>query len=118
MTERLRIEALSSLLMFDRSLDQIRGRLMEFPWDSNCELVVLATTHVQSVLRRYVAHELTSLDLENWANAVESREDIGFEAGKEELLKRIIFELANPVLNVAITPELATEFLADLTISS
>jgi hypothetical protein len=51
--------------------------------------------------------ELTTADAEQWANAVEGRDDIGFEQGYEELLRTFVFEVANPVLAEPITENYA-----------
>jgi hypothetical protein len=116
MNDGLRKNALLSLLCLNRPLDDALGQLHQFSWDSDTELVVLKTSHVQSVLDRFVAGELTSLDVENWANAIEMREDIGIKPGSEALLNQIIFELANPVICAEITHAFAKQLLARLAV--
>jgi hypothetical protein len=49
-----------------------------------------------------------------WAEALEGREDVGFEDGHEEKLKQFIFELANPELCESVTPVRAATLRADL----
>jgi hypothetical protein len=48
---------------------------------------------------------ISAADVEDWANAVEGREDVGREAGYESLLNDAIFELANPMLHEPLTRE-------------
>jgi hypothetical protein len=50
-------------------------------------------------------------DLENWADAIELRDDIGFEA--DEMLE-IIFELANPDINGQLSKERLEEMIKEL----
>jgi hypothetical protein len=43
----------------------------------------------------YSDGKISSQELEDWANLIESRDDIGFDSKK---LQDIIFKLANPIL--------------------
>jgi len=47
------------------------------------------------VLSRYLSSDIDNTELENWANSIEDREDIGY---KYEELENVIFELSNPIL--------------------
>jgi hypothetical protein len=46
------------------------------------------------MLRSFIADQVTVADIEAWGEAIEVRDDIGFEAEHEELLKTIIFGLS------------------------
>ena len=104
-----RTKSLESLLTLNQPLDEIRSALASFPWDSESELVTLSLAHVGSVLARYLRNNLSEKDLEDWANALELREDIGFEPPTENVLKEIIHELANPSLTQPLTRQRALE---------
>jgi hypothetical protein len=71
--------------------------LRQLPWDSP-ELVVLGRKEILSVLQRCQGGQLSPEQVEEWANALEGRDDLGFEPADAELLHEVIFELANPVL--------------------
>lgn len=84
------------------------------PWDSEEDLVLLDRSAASSVLRRYGSGEITADDLEAWANAIEGREDVGFEAGQDERLSRFIFETANPALAQPLDETYSSRWLAEL----
>jgi hypothetical protein len=111
---RSRADTLKALLEFVEPRDQILADLHPFEWDSDVELATLLRANVIQILRRFVAGALTCDEVEDWANLVESREDIGFEPGHDALVRDVVFQLANPLLNAAITPELAERLLARL----
>lgn len=68
-------------------------------WDSDAELVILRVADVRHALTEFRDERLTANDIEQWAEAVEGREDIGFEPGQEDRLKHFLFEAANPELS-------------------
>ena len=68
-------------------------RLREFGWDSDEQLVTLRRADVQRVLDQYLLENLSAKALELWANAIEGRDDIGFEDGFEGAIKHTVFQL-------------------------
>ena len=44
--------------------------------------MILKKQQIVNILRRYFNGQLSSLDVENWANAIEGREDIEYESEK------------------------------------
>lgn len=112
--DEYRRSLLASLLEFSTPLQDLRTKLAAVPWDSSEELSVLQTRHVEAILTRYLAGELSSNAVEEWANAVEGREDIGFEVGHESVLKAAIFALANPALEGHLNSAMAKEWLGRL----
>jgi len=111
---RQRREVLADLIGLRSSLDTAIAAVRELPWDSDVELVQLARTNVEDLLHRYLRGELSAADLEAWANAVESREDIGLEHGHEELLGAFLFETANPLLAEPISHSYARRWLKQI----
>lgn len=105
-----RTELLQSLLAFERPLALLLPELSAFGWDSDEPLVVLRRSHLSSVLDRYLAGNLGPEDVEEWANAIEGREDVGYEPAHADLLRELIFDLANPCLTRALDPEAATNW--------
>jgi hypothetical protein len=90
-----RIKVLNNLLFFDKDIKDIKVELSKFNWDSPNELIVCNGDVILNVLHKYLNDEISSDDIEEWANLIESREDIGFINNK---IQEIIFELANPLL--------------------
>ena len=82
---------------------------------SDQELVILTRKHVTDTLERYLSGDLTFSDIDDWASALESRDDVGLEVGGEDLLREMIHELANPFLTRALSPFVAREWVQRLT---
>ncbi len=102
-----RAELLEKLLRLDGSLSEIEKELQTFGWDSDDPLVTLRREDILSILNRYIQSVLTETDIENWANVIEGRDDIGFEQGQDKLIHDIVFELANPSLTQPLNVETA-----------
>ena len=109
MNERKKV--LEALLGFEQPVEQLSTALTAFPWDSDMELAFLSVGHAANLLKRFVTGRTTASEVENWANAVEGRDDIGFESGNEQLLREFVHELANPLITQPLTPERAIELL-------
>lgn len=101
----------------ESNLEDAARSLGKFPWDSDAGLVVLKREHVCRALSRYLQHQISVVDVEAWANVLESREDVDFEIGHEDLISNVVYELANPILTEILTEERARELLAKLTSS-
>lgn len=91
-------------LLANRLLDRpdearaLLAQLKRFPWDCDEELALLGRDRMVHVLDRFVAGSLSPGQVEEWAEAIEVRDDIGTDALGHDLLREIIFELANPLL--------------------
>jgi len=108
-------QLLNSLLKLDRPLTEILAPLNALGWDNPQTFVTLKPQHITQILQSYLNHQITELEIENWANAIESREDIATE---NERLEQIIFDLANPLLTTPLTPQLAYHYLTQLETSN
>lgn len=97
-----RKQAVTDLVRLRRPLDDALAELRRFPWDSDEELVELGPTELRHALNRYLAGDLTAEGLEDWANAIEGRDDIAFTP--QDIID-LITELANPLLYRSLTPE-------------
>lgn len=106
-----RQELLDKLLAFERPIEEIESSLAQFPWDSQKELSFLSLSHISNVLRRYVQGTAKASEVESWANAIEGRDDIGFDSGDKPLIRELLHELANPILAEPLTSKRATELL-------
>jgi hypothetical protein len=110
-----RAEVLRNLLTVTPDLRASIGAARALRWDYDYELVRLHASHIRHVLRLYLSGEFSSTDVEDWANAVESREDVGLDEARKDDLASAIFDLANPALQGALTPDSAdrlNQFLA------
>ncbi|MGH2718940.1 MAG: hypothetical protein ACRDJU_10205 [Actinomycetota bacterium] len=102
-----RARALADLVSLNLPVGEAIDSLRRFPWDTERWLVILQTEDARRVLAAYLAGQLAADEIELWANAIEGRDDIGFEAGRETELKDFVFELANPELTQNISGERA-----------
>lgn len=103
---------LSSLARFDAPITDLKTALATLPWDAG-PVIALTRQDIAAVLQRFANGDIEAATVEEWANLVECREDIGFEAGYEEVVADAIHALANPELAgrlVAIAPDLLSSF--------
>jgi len=107
-----RKSTLNELLNYEKGLTELQSSLSAFGWDSEDELVTLCLYHFKGVLKRYLEGELSEDDVNGWANLIEMREDVKLDSTHEDLLKELIFELANPEINGKLTEERALEIQA------
>jgi hypothetical protein len=105
---------LESLIELKGDLRTIRASLASFPFDHPEEEVTLTTDHVRTVLERFIDSQLSEQDVEDWANIVEGRDDIGYDEKSKETLIELVFVLANPVLNGSLDLGKARDLLRQL----
>lgn len=82
--------------------------------DDAGETATLTKAHLVAVLKRYRDGKLTAIEVEEWANAIENRDDIDFDPDHESEIDDIMYDLANPTLEHHLSPALAAEMLAQL----
>jgi hypothetical protein len=87
-----------ALVAYELPVEPLIEELMTYSWDSNRELVEIRPNQVLTILDRYLCNDLTAEQLNHWANLLESRDDVGFAPSHVELLKDVVFHLANPEL--------------------
>lgn len=110
MTGLDRAEALRDLLLLRQPVEKATSVLKSFPWDSHKQLVALTRADACNALDRYLDGHLSSEELEQWANAIEGRDDVGFEPGSEALLKDFVFQMAMPEITTAVTQAVAADW--------
>ena len=103
--------ALEDLITLRQPLAAVAARLARYPWDSEVELVTLLPEHISGVLARFCAGEIAAGDVEDWANAIECREDIALAGAPVE---HAVFQLANPIITEPITLASAASLVAAL----
>ena len=90
-----KIDILLNLINFTKDISAIKRDLAKIGFDSESELVTITQNTIANILNRVIDKEISYDLLEEWAILIECREDIGYE---DEILQKIIFELANPCL--------------------
>ena len=88
---------LDSLIQFNAPVAELEAALATLTWD-NDPAITLTRRHVIAVLEQFANASIDAATVEEWANLVESRDDIQFEAGHEGTIAAAIHDLANPVL--------------------
>ncbi|MEM7050379.1 MAG: hypothetical protein AAF604_12005 [Acidobacteriota bacterium] len=106
-----RKSVLEDLLALRRPLAAVEAKLRRFDWDCKEPLVSLGSVAVESVLTSFVTGNLTPNEVENWANAIESRDDI--DTPDQKALE-ILHSLANPALEGSLSVSKATRMIRDL----
>jgi len=104
-----RVRLIAQLLRYEQPLPHVLSDLAVYGWDSDGPLAELKSSHIRSALHRYLQAELSAAQVEEWANAIECREDIAYEPSS--LVGETIFELANPELTPPLNQERARELL-------
>ena len=90
-----KIDILLNLINFAKDMSAIKSDLAKIGFNSESELVRITKNTIANILNSVIDKEISYDLLEEWANLIECREDIGYE---DEILQEIIFELANPCL--------------------
>ena len=91
----------------DEKIEILNSELTKFNWDSKEDLVLLKKEQIVKVLIKFLNEEIGHFEVQAWAEAIECREDIGFEIFDKKLIKQIIFDLANPDLEGILTKDKA-----------
>lgn len=113
--EKGRQKALETLVLLSQPLADIRAALKVLSWDSEDELVTLTKRNVMDILSRYLSGELSATVVEDWANIIEGRDDVGFATSDASALRDVVNELANPTVTTALTDKRAREIISALT---
>ncbi|MGQ7934257.1 hypothetical protein [Paraburkholderia sp. D1E] len=93
-----RLAVVRDLLELSRPLEKIMAQLAVFDWDYEGAGVKLTKKHLSMALQRYLRGEFSGFEIESWANQIEGREDIQFEADSVREIGDVLYELANPTL--------------------
>lgn len=109
-----RTNLLIDLIELRTPLIETKSGLAQYPWDHDTVLAVVTREHITSILKQYIAGELNDIQVEDWANAIEGRDDIGFEVNCEDELTEAIHQLANPILTKPLSEERAHKIIREL----
>lgn len=112
-----RKELLGRLVRYSNPVElvSLREQLSVYPWDSETKLVVLSRADVCDILLRFTDGDLSSTDIENWAEALEMREDIAFGEDEDDPRVQVaIYALASPALEGLLDLNKAEEMIRSL----
>lgn len=87
---------LQDLVELNRPVPNLRKVVLAQPYDYEGDPIVLQKKHIANVLQRFVDGELSASDLETWADLVEGRSGIEYEASVEDELSEALFQLSTP----------------------
>ena len=105
------IGILLDLVHFKNNIDTLKNMLSQIGFDSETELVSMSRDDMVEILQRSLDKKISFLELEEWANLIECREDIGFE---DEKIQEMIFKLANPYLYGKLDEKQVLSYLNEL----
>ena len=74
-----KIDILLNLINFAEDMNAIKSDLAKIGFNSESELVTITENTIANILNRVVYKEISYNLLEEWANLIECREDIGYE---------------------------------------
>jgi ribosomal protein L15 len=111
-----RAEILQELARFEKPQEPLLRELGSFGFNWTEEpLLVLKKDHLLSVIDRFLRGEIRSAQLQQWAEAFEVREDVGFDEREEEQIKDVFFRLATPEINEPLTHQTVRRMKDELT---
>lgn len=105
---RTRSELLTELIRNPLPEADLLEELVAYGWDSDDELVIVTKEDAMRILTLFRLGKLDASQVEDWANRIEGRDDIGYIGGSEGIVKNAISWLANPSLNWPIDEPLCT----------
>ncbi|WP_149723120.1 hypothetical protein [Campylobacter concisus] len=102
---------LLDLVHFKNNIDALKNMLSQIGFDSETELVSMSRDDIVKILQRSLDKKISFLELEEWANLIECREEIGFT---DEKIQEMIFKLANPYLYGELDEKQVLSYLNEL----
>jgi hypothetical protein len=97
--ESERAAAMSDLVERAIPVQRALKRLARYRWDLDHELVVLQRTHVLAALDAVDSGALSRRGLEEWADAVYLRDDVGYEPDARDDLIEFLHIASTPEIN-------------------
>ncbi|WP_162579838.1 hypothetical protein [Variovorax sp. PBS-H4] len=114
MDEKKRLSLVHDLLEMTAPLAKIVRELSTMTWDYEGEGIEMTTGHLAGALQRYLRDEVSTAEIELWANQIEGRDDVRFEACSESVIEEVLHELANPLLTQPFDRIRAAQLLSSL----
>lgn len=105
-----RINLIKKVISYEDVTDQIFAKLSSYEWDFDGNPVLFGAQDIKRVLKLYLDQRITARDIDKWANFIECRDDVE----PHESIAEILFELANPDIQGALTETRAKALLLEL----
>jgi hypothetical protein len=106
-----RVETLTDLIELRARVPAAVEAASALPWDNSEGLVVFTASHARSALERFLAGELSRVELQDWAELIQGREDVDIEESNRERLVEFLVEISTPELFREVTAQTAKEWL-------
>lgn len=97
---------LKNLVTLSKPINELSDDLSRLDWDYEGKPFVITSSHIRSILGRFLEGKINEKEIEDWANLLECREDIEYKKENQVQLEEIIYTLANPIIEGNITFEL------------
>lgn len=111
-----RREVWLDVLRFAAPVDVLEERVAALGWSDGPEVATLENAHIVHTLERYLEGAIDAESVARWASLLEMRDELQFGDGSDEtMLPDVLFELATPEINHALTGESAIRLIASLT---
>ena len=108
-----RLQVLEDLVEHRVPARESQARLAGFAWDEE-ELLDLEVRHVVAVLAQLVGGEIDAAEVTEWADAVDLRDDLGRQPGRETQINDALLAMSSPELLDEDLVVVARRLLTDL----
>ncbi|NPD47902.1 hypothetical protein [Lentimicrobium sp. S6] len=108
---RNRKKILQDLINYNKNIIDLQMELSLYERDVSEPLITIFKESFSIVLNKYLANEISTTNLIDWANTIECRDDLEFES---ESLQEVLFLFSSPEINGEITKEYVNRILAKL----
>lgn len=95
MTKLEKRNILEKVILFQDKIYNLKILLNRLPWDSKEDIFIINKSTLLQILQKFLDENTNIQEIEEWANLLECREDIGYT---NSCLKDIIDEFANPIV--------------------
>jgi hypothetical protein len=114
MNEDPRACLLRKMLAYELPIEPTIESLAALPYDCDADLVLVTPTDILQITDRHASGDLSVEQVVEWADFLEVRDGIGFAPPHGDRLKEIVWQLANPLINGAITPAVLRDLRLEL----
>jgi hypothetical protein len=108
-----REELVKSLIEGKGDINRIIEKLSEYSYDSE-PLAVLTRENVIKLLKSFLEGNISSKDIQIWADAVEMRDDIDYEEGFEQVIADQLYILSEPEINGPLNGDTVKNIIEEL----
>ena len=101
-----RAEILQELVLFEKPSESLLQELKSFGWDwTEAPLLTIKKEDLLRIVDRFLTGQLSALQLQEWAENLETREDVAFDEKDAEIIDDIFFQIATPMINGPLTSD-------------